>query len=374
MPSWRDVLKIHPACELFPLMSQAELKELGEDIKKNGLVEPIKVFHTKAHDPEDDGEFILVDGRNRLDAMELAGMKIDVQGNVYRSDHFEVRSFDNDEEVGAFVISANVRRRHLTAEQKRDIIANVLKTQPASSDRTIAKLTTVSDKTVGAVRRELERRAEIPHVETRTDTKGRQQPIHKPKAVSVKPPPPPTAAQRVEEKIRQAGIADKKKHGDLSLARVMDEVVTTADRAELIALANHHAPERHVRARAECEKKGIDWDPTSSAEQTAGERKALYAHEGVTLEIDDDLPALPEPNVGEKMPRRYVAPLDQVLANMLWIFESHIELLVSRMRTEGRLPELFHRVRKLIDKLEAESAAEEIALQEDGANVGEAAE
>jgi hypothetical protein len=37
MPSWRDVLKIHPACELFPLMSQAELKELGEDIKKNGL-------------------------------------------------------------------------------------------------------------------------------------------------------------------------------------------------------------------------------------------------------------------------------------------------------------------------------------------------
>jgi hypothetical protein len=38
MPSWRDVLKIHPACELFPLMSQAELKELGEDINinKNG--------------------------------------------------------------------------------------------------------------------------------------------------------------------------------------------------------------------------------------------------------------------------------------------------------------------------------------------------
>jgi hypothetical protein len=72
-------------------------------------------------------------------------------------------------------------------------------------------------------------------------------------------------------------IADKKKHGVLSLPRVMDEVVATADCEELIALANHHAPERHVRARAECEKKGIDWDPTSSAEQTADERKALYA-------------------------------------------------------------------------------------------------
>ena len=32
--SWRDVLKVHPAAELFPLMSDAELKELGEDIKR----------------------------------------------------------------------------------------------------------------------------------------------------------------------------------------------------------------------------------------------------------------------------------------------------------------------------------------------------
>jgi hypothetical protein len=30
--SWRNHLKIHPACELFPPMPEAELKELGKDI------------------------------------------------------------------------------------------------------------------------------------------------------------------------------------------------------------------------------------------------------------------------------------------------------------------------------------------------------
>jgi hypothetical protein len=29
--NWRDHLKVHPAADLFPLMSEAELKELAED-------------------------------------------------------------------------------------------------------------------------------------------------------------------------------------------------------------------------------------------------------------------------------------------------------------------------------------------------------
>jgi hypothetical protein len=33
----RDHLPVHPAADLFPLMSEPELRELGEDIKKNGL-------------------------------------------------------------------------------------------------------------------------------------------------------------------------------------------------------------------------------------------------------------------------------------------------------------------------------------------------
>jgi hypothetical protein len=39
--SWREVVKVHPGANLFPLMSPEELRELGEDIKKNGLATPI---------------------------------------------------------------------------------------------------------------------------------------------------------------------------------------------------------------------------------------------------------------------------------------------------------------------------------------------
>ena len=83
------------------------------------------------------------------------------------------------EDPFAYVLSANVHRRHLSAEQKRDLIAKVLKAQPTKSNRTIAKQTKVDDKTVGKVRRELEGRAEIPHVDVVEDTKGRKQPAKK---------------------------------------------------------------------------------------------------------------------------------------------------------------------------------------------------
>src|SRR5258706_10090312 len=31
-PKWREVIKIHPAADLFPTLSEEELRELGEDI------------------------------------------------------------------------------------------------------------------------------------------------------------------------------------------------------------------------------------------------------------------------------------------------------------------------------------------------------
>ena len=63
--SWRDVLPIHPAAEMFPLMSPDELRVLGEDIKANGLKNPVTLWAA-----EPDSEWFLLDGRNRLDAME----------------------------------------------------------------------------------------------------------------------------------------------------------------------------------------------------------------------------------------------------------------------------------------------------------------
>ena len=51
--TWRDHLKVHPAADLFPMMSEDELRELGEDIRANGLLSPIVI------DADDD---TLVDG------------------------------------------------------------------------------------------------------------------------------------------------------------------------------------------------------------------------------------------------------------------------------------------------------------------------
>jgi hypothetical protein len=59
--NWRDYLAVHPAAELFPLMSEtdpAALKELAEDISKNALFSPI-VFWSPSHRSK---EVYLLDG------------------------------------------------------------------------------------------------------------------------------------------------------------------------------------------------------------------------------------------------------------------------------------------------------------------------
>jgi hypothetical protein len=63
--SWRDVLPVHPAAELLPPPPAEELRELGEDIKRHGQRIPVSIQNGK-----------LLDGRTRLDAMELAGLPV----------------------------------------------------------------------------------------------------------------------------------------------------------------------------------------------------------------------------------------------------------------------------------------------------------
>jgi hypothetical protein len=69
--SWRDVLPVHPAADLFPTMSDSELRELGNDIKKNGMMTPIVLV-------EENSKTFLLDGRDRLDAMTLVGIEFEV--------------------------------------------------------------------------------------------------------------------------------------------------------------------------------------------------------------------------------------------------------------------------------------------------------
>ena len=181
-------LEFHPLSDLFPLMTGLEFDELVADIKTNGLREKIDLYQGK-----------IIDGRNRYRALKQLGIDPSADDKQYFRKAIYAHAVggpagheqSNDDRVRAYVISKNIHRRHLTAEQKRDLITKLLKADPEKSDREIGRLTKADNKTVASVRAEQERREEIPHVETRTDTKGRKQPTKKPKPEAKPKPPKP---------------------------------------------------------------------------------------------------------------------------------------------------------------------------------------
>jgi ParB-like chromosome segregation protein Spo0J len=107
---WRDQ-KVHPAADVFPMMSDEELAELGEDIKEKGLLAPVVFWE------DDDGNEFLLDGRNRLEAMDRAGVEFNLHADA---------TYDCTDPV-AYVISANIHRRHLTKQKRADLIVAAIK-------------------------------------------------------------------------------------------------------------------------------------------------------------------------------------------------------------------------------------------------------
>jgi len=78
--SWRVTLPVHPATALFPQMSSDELRELGKDIRKNGLRSSIALWQ-----PDKGASALLLDGISRLDAVEVElGRPIRVVPRTYR--------------------------------------------------------------------------------------------------------------------------------------------------------------------------------------------------------------------------------------------------------------------------------------------------
>jgi ParB-like chromosome segregation protein Spo0J len=189
-------LKFHPLADIFPLMEGAELDALVADIKANGLREKIECYEGQ-----------VIDGRNRYRALQRLG----IAPTGYPK-HFRLLDFRDDGEARAHVISKNIHRRHLTPEQKRELIAKLLKAEPEKSDRQIAKTVKASPTFVGKVRAEKEATGDVSTVDTRTDTKGRKQPAKK------------AGRRRKAREYREAKI------------RRENEAATAALRAEIAAL------------------------------------------------------------------------------------------------------------------------------------------
>jgi len=166
--NWRDLIKVHPVAEMFPLMSPEELHKTAEDIKARGLIHPVTTWVDK------DGTEWLIDGRNRLDAMAAAGYSFKRHGQLIMSgdrkgqrepERFKVVPPKGVEDRWAlsyvrpyhgsdpysYSDSANIKRRHLSKEDQKRIAAELVKADPARSDRSIAKEVGLSPTTVGAI-------------------------------------------------------------------------------------------------------------------------------------------------------------------------------------------------------------------------------
>jgi|GEM_PF-3187041 len=95
-------LPFHEYSTIFPLMSPDEFKALTEDLRENGLREPITIHDGK-----------IVDGRNRYEAC----LKLGIEPTLV--------PWDEREDLIDFVISRNLHRRHLTESQRAMVAAKL---------------------------------------------------------------------------------------------------------------------------------------------------------------------------------------------------------------------------------------------------------
>jgi ParB-like nuclease domain len=117
MPTPTDFqpLEYHPLANLFPMMDDAALRELADDIRAHGVHDPIVLHEEK-----------ILEGRSRHAACMIAG----VEPSEF------CKPFDSESmgEPLAYVISKNLIRRHLT-ESQRAMIAAKLATFTHGGDR-----------------------------------------------------------------------------------------------------------------------------------------------------------------------------------------------------------------------------------------------
>jgi N6-adenosine-specific RNA methylase IME4 len=132
-------VEFHPLAEIFPLLEPEPFAALVEDIRAKGLHEPIVLYESK-----------ILDGRNRYRACQTAGV----------APRFE--SYSGSDPLG-YVISLNLKRRHLSESQRAMVAARIATLQLGANQHTrgsknlptqgrAAELLNVSDRSVRSAR------------------------------------------------------------------------------------------------------------------------------------------------------------------------------------------------------------------------------
>lgn len=107
-------MESHPAADIFPMMTGEEFEALKEDIEAHGLLEPIVL---------DDEERIL-DGRNRYRAC------VDLEMD---DDMIDFVAYEGEQSPIDFVISLNLKRRHLNESQRAMVGAKAVEIYQAEA-------------------------------------------------------------------------------------------------------------------------------------------------------------------------------------------------------------------------------------------------
>jgi N6-adenosine-specific RNA methylase IME4/ParB-like chromosome segregation protein Spo0J len=213
--------------DLLRQLTDGERSGLRADIEARGeVVVPVVV----------DERLGVIDGGNRLTiAGELGFNDVPI----------ELRPGLSLDEKRALALALNEHRRHLSQGEKRDLIARRLKSSPEKSNNSIAEDVGVDDKTVGAVRSEMESRSEIPNVAVRVDTKGRQQPASKSRPAKVRAESARDAASAAdlldEADCHQDGPTDvaglRRKARDAGKARTVNGIASASGKCKETDLA-----------------------------------------------------------------------------------------------------------------------------------------
>lgn len=106
----------HPAAECFPMMKGKDYERLRDDIAANGQRLPAKLYAV-------DGQWTILDGRNRARAVAELGLKL------------KTEVYDGKDPI-KYVISVNMARRDMTDWERKETanaLTNLAKGRPSKS-------------------------------------------------------------------------------------------------------------------------------------------------------------------------------------------------------------------------------------------------
>lgn len=262
---WRSLYPVHPCADVFPMMTDVELEALAEDITTHGLKKPVTMWRFT-----EESQVFVLDGRNRLAALERLGATFSPlrRGGLLsqvRMPDGKTRDFGQFvccDDPAAFVISANIRRRHLTKQQQAELILKAieagnieidsatvarsfnptpLKKGGSTKDPVLAKAVTLAQKV-----RISKRTVQI----SRAKLQGKTPAAPKKKKIGVSPTPPPSTAKPLALKRETDGPSKSSLEVHFSRESV-----------------EHYTPQSILDAVIAC-LGGIDLDPCSNSADT----------------------------------------------------------------------------------------------------------